>query len=33
VAGDLLFALLIAVMLTSAGWYLSKNGWTATGGY
>lgn len=33
VAGGLLFALLIAVVLTSAGWYLSKNGWPATGGY
>ena len=33
VAGGLLFALLIAVVLTSAGWYLSNNGWPATGGY
>lgn len=27
VAGGLLFALLIAVVLTSAVWYLGKNGW------
>ena len=33
VAGGLLFALLIAVVLTSAGWYLSEKGWPATGGY
>jgi hypothetical protein len=33
VAGGLLFALLIAVVLTSAGWYLRKNGWPAGGGY
>lgn len=32
VAGGLLFALLIAVVLTSAGWYLSKNGWPGGGG-
>jgi hypothetical protein len=33
VAGGLLFALLIAAVLTSAGWYLGKNGWPGTGGY
>jgi hypothetical protein len=33
VAGGALFALLIAVVLTSAGWYLSENGWPGTGGY
>jgi hypothetical protein len=33
VAGGLLFALLITVVLTSAGWYLSENGWPASGGY
>jgi hypothetical protein len=33
VAGGLLFALLIAVVLTSAGWYLSENGWPRSGGY
>ncbi len=33
VAGGLLFALLIIVVLTSAGWYLNKNGWPASGGY
>jgi hypothetical protein len=26
-AGGLLFAVLITVVLTSAGWYLSENGW------
>jgi hypothetical protein len=33
VAGGLLFALLIAVVLTSAGWYLSTKGWPTTSGY
>jgi hypothetical protein len=33
VAGGLLFALLIAVVLTSAGWYLGTNGWPGTSGY
>lgn len=33
VAGGLLFALLIVVVLTSAGWYLSENGWPDSGGY
>jgi hypothetical protein len=33
VAGGALFALLIAVVLTSAGWYLSENGWPGTGSY
>ena len=33
VAGGLLFAALIAAVLTSAGWYLSENGWPSTGGY
>jgi hypothetical protein len=33
VAGGLLFALLIAVVLTSAVWYLSAKGWPDSGGY
>ena len=33
VAGGLLFALLIAVVLTSAGWYLNQFGWPGRGGY
>ena len=33
VAGGLLFALLIAAVLTSAGWYLSTKGWPGAGGY
>jgi hypothetical protein len=33
VAGGLLFALLIAVVLTSAGWYLGTKGWPGTSGY
>jgi hypothetical protein len=33
VAGGLLFALIIAVVLTSAGWYLDRNGWPSTRGY
>jgi hypothetical protein len=33
VAGGLLFATLIAVVLTSAAWYLSENGWPGGGGY
>ena len=33
VAGGLLFALLIAVVLTSAGWYLGVRGWPSSGGY
>jgi hypothetical protein len=31
-AGGLLFALRIAVVLTSAGWYLNS-GWPRSGGY
>lgn len=33
VAGGLLFALLITVVLTSAGWYLDEFGWPGGGGY
>jgi hypothetical protein len=33
VAGGLVFALIIAVVLTSAGWYLDKNGWPSTTRY
>jgi hypothetical protein len=33
VAGGLLFALLIVVVLTSAGWYLDEKGWPTTGRY
>ncbi|MEW1951978.1 DUF6529 family protein [Terrabacter sp. NPDC080008] len=33
VAGGLLFALIVAVVLTSAGWYIAANGWPGTGGY
>lgn len=33
VAGGLLFGLLIAAVLTSAGWYVNKNGWPGAGGY
>lgn len=33
VAGGLLFALLITVVLTSAGWYLSEKGWPSSNGY
>jgi hypothetical protein len=32
VAGGLLFALLIVVVLTSAGWYLDERGWPSSGG-
>ena len=32
VAGGLLFALLILVVLTSAGWYVNARGWPSTGG-
>jgi hypothetical protein len=32
-AGGLLFALLIVVVLTSAGWYLGEKGWPSHGGY
>lgn len=32
-AGGVLFALLIAAVLTSAGWYLNTHGWPSTGGY
>ena len=32
-AGGLLFTLLVAVVLTSAGWYLTEIGWPASGGY
>ncbi|MCW2796703.1 DUF6529 family protein [Nocardioides sp.] len=33
VAGGLLFALLVAVVLTSAVWYLGAKGWPGSGGY
>jgi hypothetical protein len=33
VAGGLLFALLIAVLLTSAVWYIAAKGWPSAGGY
>lgn len=33
VAGGLLFTLLIVVILTSAGWYLSEKGWPSSSGY
>lgn len=33
VAGGLLFSLLVATILTSAGWYLSTKGWPTAGGY
>jgi Family of unknown function (DUF6529) len=33
VAGGLLFALLILVVLTSAVWYLGEKGWPSSGGY
>lgn len=33
VAGGLLFATLITVVLTSAGWYLGKDGWPGGGGF
>ena len=33
VAGGLLFALLILVVLTSAAWYLDEKGWPTSGGY
>ena len=33
VAGGLLFALLIAAVPASAGWYLDQKGWPGTGGY
>jgi len=33
VAGGLLFALLVVVVLTSAGWYVSEKGWPDAGGY
>ena len=33
VAGGLLFALLVVVVLTSAVWYLRQNGWPSSGGY
>jgi hypothetical protein len=33
VAGGLLFALLIVVVLTSAVWYISEKGWPTSGGY
>jgi len=32
VAGGLLFALLIVVVLTSAGWYINAKGWPTSGG-
>jgi hypothetical protein len=32
VAGGLLFALLILVVLTSAGWYVNARGWPSAGG-
>ena len=33
VAGGLLFALLVLVVLTSAVWYLGEKGWPSSGGY
>jgi hypothetical protein len=33
VAGGLLFSLLVAVVLTSAVWYLNAKGWPSSGGY
>lgn len=33
VAGGLLFALLMAVVLTSAAWYVGANGWPSRSGY
>jgi hypothetical protein len=33
VAGGLLFALLIGVVLTSAVWYIGAHGWPRAGGY
>jgi uncharacterized membrane protein len=33
VAGGLLFTLLVAVVLTSAVWYIGAKGWPTTGGY
>ena len=33
VAGGLLFALLVVVVLTSAGWYIGEEGWPTSGGY
>lgn len=33
VAGGLLFALLVVVVLTSVVWYLGENGWPGSGGY
>lgn len=33
VAGGLLFALLVVVVLTSAGWYLDERGWPTWGGH
>ena len=33
VAGGLLFALLVVVVLTSAGWYIGEEGWPGSGGY
>jgi uncharacterized membrane protein HdeD (DUF308 family) len=32
-AGGLLFALLVLVVLTSALWYISEQGWPKSGGY
>jgi Family of unknown function (DUF6529) len=33
VAGGLLFALLVLVVLTSAVWYIGEEGWPSSGGY
>ena len=33
VAGGLLFALLVVVVMTSAVWYIGTKGWPASGGY
>ena len=33
VAGGLLFALLIVVVLTSAVWYINAKGWPSSSGY
>ena len=32
-AGGLLFVLLVVVVLTSAGWYITEKGWPSSGGY
>jgi hypothetical protein len=32
-AGGLLFTLIVAVVLTSAIWYIGAHGWPGSGGY